>query len=219
MNITLTNSWNKILQDEFEKSYFQQLQAFVKEEYQTQNCYPKENEIFYAFEKTPFEKIKVVILGQDPYHGIGQAHGLCFSVPVGIAFPPSLKNIFIELKNDLGIEKISGNLTSWAEQGVFLLNSTLSVRSGEAGSHQKKGWETFTDEVIKIISNQKKNVVFILWGSFAQKKEIFIDSKKHYIIKAPHPSPLSSYRGFFGSKPFSKTNEYLNENGIDEIIW
>lgn len=220
MDVKIEQSWKDRLTEEFEKPYFRNLVTFVKEEYATQTIYPKGNKIFNAFDKTPFDKVKVVILGQDPYHEPNQAHGLCFSVNDGISLPPSLQNIYKELKDDLGITSpSSGNLERWAEQGVLLLNATLTVRAHRAGSHQQKGWEEFTDAVIHKVAEEKNNIVFILWGSYAQKKGAFIDPSKHLIIKSAHPSPLSSYRGFFGSKPFSKTNEYLIKTGQDPINW
>lgn len=219
MEVKIESSWKEILKQEFEKSYFKNLIDFVREEYEQNLCFPKGKNIFNAFNLTPFNQIKVVLLGQDPYHGPGQAQGLCFSVPARIAYPPSLQNIFKELKDDLKIEKNSGDLTSWAKQGVFMLNATLTVKANQAGSHQKHGWEQFTDEVIYQISKQKENVVFILWGSYAQQKITLIDTRKHYIIKSVHPSPLSAYRGFFGSKPFSKTNNFLISKNIEPINW
>ncbi|QYN49636.1 uracil-DNA glycosylase [Apibacter sp. ESL0432] len=219
MNINIEESWKNLLKPEFEKSYFSSLINFVKQEYKEHTCYPKGKNIFKAFELTPFDQVKVVLLGQDPYHGEGQAMGLCFSVPNGIVYPPSLRNIIIELKNDTGIELKSGDLTPWAKQGVFLLNATLTVRAHQAGSHQKKGWETFTDSVIHKISEEKEHVVFILWGSYAQQKINLIDTRKHFIIKSVHPSPLSAHRGFFGSRPFSLTNEYLTSKKIEPIQW
>ncbi len=219
MNIEIESSWKNILQSEFEKPYFSSLIQFVKDEYQTHTCYPKGKNIFKAFELTPFDQVKVVLLGQDPYHGVGQAMGLCFSVPDGITYPPSLRNIITELKEDVGVELKSGDLSSWAKQGVFLLNATLTVRAHEAGSHQNRGWETFTDSVIQKISNEKDSIVFILWGSYAQQKIKLIDTSKHFIIKSVHPSPLSSHRGFFGSKPFSKTNSYLISKNIEPVQW
>lgn len=220
MDVKIESSWKERLAEEFKKPYFVNLVNFVKDEYASQTIYPKGNKIFNAFEKTPFEKVKVVILGQDPYHEPGQAHGLCFSVNDGIPLPPSLQNIYKELKDDLGIvSPLSGNLERWAEQGILLLNATLTVRAHRAGSHQQKGWEEFTDAVIHKIAEEKEHVVFILWGSYAQKKGSFIDPSKHLIIKSPHPSPLSSYRGFFGSKPFSKTNDYLVHIGQTPISW
>jgi uracil-DNA glycosylase len=219
MNINIEVSWKNLLKSEFEKPYFSSLINFVKQEYKDHSCYPKGKNIFKAFELTPFNQVKVVLLGQDPYHGEGQAMGLCFSVPNGIVYPPSLKNIIIELKNDTGIELESGDLTPWAKQGIFLLNATLTVRAHQAGSHQKKGWETFTDSVIRKISEEKEHIVFILWGSYAQQKISLIDTRKHFIIKSVHPSPLSAHRGFFGSRPFSRTNEYLTSKKIEPIQW
>jgi uracil-DNA glycosylase len=208
------------LASEFEKPYFQTLKDFVKHEYASQTIYPKGSLIFNAFDKTPFECVKVVILGQDPYHEPGQAHGLCFSVNEGIALPPSLQNIYKELEDDLEISStVSGNLERWAEQGVLLLNATLTVRAHQAGSHQRRGWEEFTDAVIHRVAEEKEHVVFILWGSYAQQKGAFIDPFRHKVLKSPHPSPLSAYRGFFGSKPFSKTNQYLVQTGQTPIQW
>lgn len=220
MEVRISESWRNVLSEEFEKDYFRQLIQFVKEEYKTQKVFPPGPQIFRAFDECSFEDLKVVILGQDPYHTPGVAHGLAFSASEGQRIPPSLLNIYKELKSDLGIEiPKSPDLSRWAKQGVLLMNATLTVRSGLAGSHQKKGWETFTDSVIKIISDKKENVVFILWGSYAQKKEELIDSSKHFVIKSVHPSPLSADRGFFGSKPFSKANQYLKEHNKDEISW
>lgn len=217
----LTESWRKVLQPEFEKEYYQNLLAFLEEEYQQQEIFPPKNQVYNAFNATAFENVKVVIIGQDPYHDNNQAHGLCFSVNEGIALPPSLINIFKEQKEDLGLEiPFSGNLTSWAEQGVLLLNATLTVQAHQAGSHQKKGWETFTDEVIKIISKEKEDVIFLLWGGFAKKKASLIDANKHHILTSGHPSPLSANRGYwFGNKHFSKVNEILNSLGENEIDW
>jgi len=213
-------SWKEILYDEFQKDYFVNLKQFLVEEKKKYTIYPPGNLIFNAFDKTPFNKVKVVIIGQDPYHGPGQAHGLCFSVLQGIKIPPSLRNIYKELNSELGCEIPNhGNLENWAEQGVLLLNATLTVRDSQAASHQKKGWESFTDSVIRTIANKKENVVFILWGAYSQKKATLIDESKHLILKAPHPSPLSSYRGFFGSKPFSQSNEYLKLHSKKEIEW
>jgi uracil-DNA glycosylase len=218
--VKIESSWKEKLAPEFEKSYFSQLVDFVKNEYVHKTVYPKGSKIFNAFEKTPFDKVKVVILGQDPYHEPGQAHGLCFSVNDGIPLPPSLQNIYTELRSDLGIAPPpSGNLERWAEQGVLLLNATLTVEAHRAGSHQNKGWEEFTDAVIHKIAEEKERIVFILWGSYAQRKGAFIDPDKHLILKAVHPSPLSSYRGFFGSKPFSQTNQYLINTGQLPIHW
>lgn len=213
-------SWKGILNEEFQKDYFVNLKQFLVEEKQQYTIYPSGNLIFNAFDKTPFDDVKVVILGQDPYHGPNQAHGLCFSVPKGEKIPPSLRNIYKEMSSELACEIPNhGNLEKWAEQGVLLINATLTVRAAQAASHQKKGWETFTDSVIRTISKQKENVVFILWGNYAQTKQIFIDENKHCVIKSVHPSPLSASRGFFGSKPFSQANNYLKSNGIDAIDW
>jgi len=213
-------SWKEILYDEFQKDYFVNLKQFLVEEKKKYTIYPPGNLIFNAFDKTPFNKVKVVIIGQDPYHGPGQAHGLCFSVPQGIKIPPSLRNIYKELNSELGCEIPNhGNLEKWAEQGVLLLNATLTVRDSQAASHQKKGWETFTDSVIRTIANKKENVVFILWGNYAQTKQVFIDENKHCIIKSVHPSPLSASRGFFGSKPFSQANNYLKASDIKPVDW
>lgn len=220
MDIEIEESWKKLLSDEFDKGYFHELNQFVEEEYKTQRVYPPYQLIFNAFNSCPLEKVKVVLIGQDPYHGQDQAHGLSFSVKDGVSFPPSLRNIFKELHVDLGIiPPLSGNLERWAQQGVLLLNATLTVRSKEAGSHQKKGWEQFTDAVIKKLSESKENVVFILWGAYAQKKGEIIDSNKHFIIKSAHPSPFSAHNGFFGSKPFSQTNEFLLSKKYDSINW
>ncbi len=221
MDVKIEASWKEILKSEFNKTYFQQIPQHLKiEKKQGKIIYPPGSLIFNAFNSTPFDKIKVVILGQDPYHGPGQAHGLCFSVPNGIAPPPSLVNIFKELHEDIGINLPDhGNLTHWAEQGVFLLNASLTVRAGEPMSHSKIGWAEFTDTVIKKIAELKKNVVFLLWGKFAQEKRVLIDDSKHLILKAPHPSPLSAHAGFFGCRHFSKTNEYLMHNGIDPVDW
>jgi len=220
MDVKIEQSWKERLAPEFEKSYFRTLTDFVRQEYATHKIYPKGSLIFNAFDKTPFDRIKVVILGQDPYHEPGQAHGLCFSVNDGIEFPPSLQNIYKELENDLGIPpKASGNLERWAEQGVLLLNATLTVRAHQAGSHQQKGWEEFTDAVIHRVAEEKEHAVFILWGAYAQKKGEFIDPFRHRILKSAHPSPLSAYRGFFGSKPFSKTNQYLIQTGQTPVEW
>ena len=220
MQVKIEKSWQEVLQPEFDKPYFENLVGFVKQEYASRTIFPPAGQIFSAFNTCPFNDVKVVILGQDPYHGPGQAHGLCFSVNDGIPFPPSLQNIFKEIASDLG-QPIpnSGNLTRWAEQGVLLLNATLTVRASQAGSHQGKGWEEFTDSVIKIISEKSENVVFILWGSYAIKKKALINASKHCILTAPHPSPLSSYRGFFGCKHFSQTNEYLQSVGKTPIAW
>ena len=220
MYVKLNASWKEVLMNEFEKDYFKKLTEFVQNEYNTKTIYPPQSEIFSAFDFTPFENVKVVILGQDPYHGEGQANGLSFSVADGIKLPPSLRNIYKELKDDVGIEiSTSGNLESWAKQGVLLLNATLTVEATKAGSHQKKGWETFTDAVIQKLSDQKENLVFILWGAYAQKKGAKIDRNKHFVIESAHPSPLGAYRGFWGSKPFSTTNQFLKSKNITEIDW
>jgi uracil-DNA glycosylase len=221
MDVKIEASWKEILKSEFNKPYFQQIPQHLKiEKAQGKIIYPPGSLIFNAFNTTPFDKVKVVILGQDPYHGPGQAHGLCFSVPNGIAPPPSLVNIFKELREDIGILiPDHGNLTHWAEQGVFLLNASLTVRAGEPMSHSKMGWAEFTDTVIKKIAELKKNVVFLLWGKFAQEKRVLIDETKHLILRSAHPSPLSAHAGFFGCRHFSKTNEYLMHNGIDPIDW
>ncbi len=221
MKVAIHPSWKKELADEFEKDYFKNLTEFVKAEYNENTCYPKGNDIFSAFDHSIFSNTKVVILGQDPYHGIGQANGLSFSVNDGIQTPPSLQNIFKEIENDLGKPvPNSGNLERWANQGVLLLNATLTVRAHQAGSHQKKGWEQFTDRVIEIISAEKKHVVFLLWGGYAKKKGAKIDSSKHLILTSGHPSPLSANRGYwFGNKHFSKANNYLKENGKKPIDW
>lgn len=220
MEVKIDPSWKKLLNSEFEKEYFLNLAEYIKNEYSSNTIYPAGPMIFNAFNQTPFDKVRVVILGQDPYHGPGQAHGLSFSVQDGVSFPPSLKNIFKELKSDLDVElPETGNLTKWADQGVFLLNSVLTVRKSNPGSLAKKGWETFTDSVIKILSDKKDNLVFLLWGNYAISKENLIDEKRHLILKAPHPSPFSADRGFFGCKHFSKTNVYLSKNNISPIKW
>lgn len=220
INFKLENSWDRYLGPELSKPYFSNLSSFLDDEFSRSVIFPSIDNIFTAFNLTSFENIKVVILGQDPYHGAGQAHGLAFSIQDGVAFPPSLRNILQEYSSDLGYQiPKNGNLTKWAEEGVFLLNTVLTVRAGEAHSHKDIGWETFTDAVIKLISDKKDNIVFILWGKPAQTKTKLIDESKHLVLKAPHPSPLSSYRGFFDSKPFSKTNTYLREHGIEEIDW
>ncbi|MCK9368537.1 uracil-DNA glycosylase [Candidatus Dojkabacteria bacterium] len=220
MDVRIEESWKKRLKDEFEKEYFKQLTEFVKEEYKSKKIYPKPSQIFNAFEFCSFDDVKVVILGQDPYHGVNQANGLCFSVNDGVAIPPSLQNIYKELKNDLGITSPeTGNLDRWAKQGVLLLNSTLTVVANSPASHQGKGWEEFTDSVIKKLSDEKENLVFILWGAYAKKKGEVIDRSKHFVIESAHPSPFSANYGFFKSKPFSKTNYYLKEKGITEIKW
>jgi uracil-DNA glycosylase len=220
MDVKIESDWKSKLKGEFDKEYFVRLTNFVREEYMQSAVYPPGSLIFNAFDLCPFNKVKAVILGQDPYHGPGQAHGLCFSVREGIEFPPSLVNIFKEIESDLGISQpVSGNLSRWADQGVLLLNATLTVRAHLAGSHQKKGWEEFTDNVIKILNNEKKSLVFFLWGAYAQKKGESIDRTKHLVLESVHPSPLSASRGFFGNKHFSKCNDYLKQNGISPINW
>ncbi|OZI12166.1 uracil-DNA glycosylase [Bacillaceae bacterium SAS-127] len=216
----LKNDWAELLQDEFEQSYYLQLREFLKQEYATKTIYPNMYDIFNAFHFTPYEDIKVVILGQDPYHGPNQAHGLSFSVQPGVPLPPSLRNIFKELSQDVGCElPTNGSLIPWAKQGVLLLNTVLTVRQGEANSHRGKGWERFTDRVIACINEREKPVIFILWGRPAQSKLALIDQSKHKIIQAPHPSPLSASRGFFGSRPFSQANDFLQELGETPVNW
>ena len=221
MNVTIAESWKPVLQDEFEKEYFNKLAAFVKQEYRQYRCFPKGSRIFSAFDFCAFDDLKVVIIGQDPYHGVGQANGLCFSVNDGVEKPPSLQNIFKEIESDIGKPiPENGNLERWAKQGVLLLNATLTVRAHQAGSHQHKGWETFTDAVISNISQLKENVVFLLWGGFAKKKGAKIDTSKHYVLASGHPSPLSANRGFwFGNKHFSKTNAFIKRKGLQVIDW
>ncbi|MBD1397573.1 uracil-DNA glycosylase [Pontibacter sp. JH31] len=220
MNVKIEESWQNVLEDEFEKPYFKNLVSFVKDEYASQKVYPPGSQIFSAFELCPFDNVKVVILGQDPYHGPNQANGLAFSVKDGMRIPPSLLNIFKEIKNDLGKDlPPTGNLERWAQQGVLLLNATLTVRAANAGSHQKKGWEEFTDAVVKKVNDLKQGVVFILWGAYAQKKGAFIDERKHLVLKAAHPSPFAADRGFFGTHHFSKANEYLKAQGKEPIDW
>lgn len=219
MSVRIHKSWATQLRQEFEKPYFNELTEFVKNEYKKHRIYPEPKNIFRAFDLCPFDQIKVVILGQDPYHGPSQANGLCFAVSEGVPAPPSLQNIYKELQSDLGITKQKNDLISWAQQGVLLLNATLTVEAGKAGSHQHKGWEEFTDAVIKKISDECEHVVFILWGRYAQDKGKVIDETKHLIIRSAHPSPLSAHAGFFGSKPFSKTNEYLQWVGKESINW
>ncbi len=220
MDVKIEESWKRLLAGEFEKPYFEELTRFVREEFAQHKVYPPGKLIFNAFNQCPFDQVKVVILGQDPYHGPGQAHGLCFSVPEGVAFPPSLQNIFAEIKSDLGIPvPRHGNLERWARQGVFLLNATLTVRATQAGSHQNKGWETFTDRVIHLLAEKKDNLVFMLWGSYAQQKGKFIEPSRHLLLTSVHPSPLSAYRGFFGNRHFSKANQYLSEHGKETIHW
>jgi uracil-DNA glycosylase len=221
MTVKMEASWKEQLEDEFSKEYFKNLTKVVKEEYISNECFPPATSIFSAFNRTPFDKVKVVIIGQDPYHGLNQANGLCFSVNDGISHPPSLMNIFKEIESDLLIPyPESGNLERWADQGVLLLNATLTVRAHEAGSHQKKGWEQFTDTIISLLSEKKEKVVFLLWGGFAKKKGIKINSDKHLILSCGHPSPLSANRGYwFGNKHFSATNTYLKEVGSQQISW
>lgn len=218
MNIDIAPSWHNALRDEFEKPYFSQLMDFVESEYSALEIFPRREDLFRAFEKCPIDRVKVVIIGQDPYHGDGQAHGLCFSVPEGVAFPPSLRNIFKEINEDLGVEiPESGCLDRWAEQGVLLINSVLTVRAHAAASHAGKGWEKFTDAVVRAVAEQREGVVYMLWGGYAQKKASFVDGEKNLVLKSVHPSPLSSYRGFFGCKHFSRANEYLASRGEEPI--
>jgi uracil-DNA glycosylase len=220
MDVKIEAGWKSLLQEEFNKEYFSNLTEFVQDEYKQHTIYPPASQIFNAFELCPLEKTRVVILGQDPYHDVNQAHGLCFSVNNSIKIPPSLVNIYKEIASDIGITPPpSGNLERWARQGVLLLNATLTVRAHQAGSHQKKGWEEFTDSVIKHLSKEKENIVFLLWGAYAGKKATLIDPNKHCILKSPHPSPLSAHRGFFGNKHFSKTNAFLKNKGLQEIEW
>ncbi len=220
MNVQIEESWKEHLAPEFEKDYFYRLTDFVKKEYTHYSVYPPGKLIFNAFNSCPFNKVKVVIIGQDPYHEPGQAHGLCFSVNDGVPFPPSLQNIFKEIQSDLGTSTpTSGNLTRWTEQGVLLMNATLTVRAHQAGSHQNKGWEEFTDAAIRHLAEEREHLVFLLWGSYAQKKGAVIDRKKHLILTSAHPSPLSAYRGFFGNGHFSKANEYLRAHQQEPIVW
>lgn len=220
MEFEIEKSWEINLKEELGKKYFLDLKEFLERERNSHIIYPSDNLVFQAFNKTPFDSVKVVILGQDPYHGEGQAHGLSFSVPDGVKFPPSLRNIYKELTSDVSIEvPFNGNLTNWANQGVLLLNATLTVRKGEAGSHQKKGWEIFTNECIKLISDKNEGVVFLLWGNYAKQKEVLIDAKKHFVLKSVHPSPFSARNGFFGCKHFSKTNEILVSQNKPPIDW
>ena len=220
MNVQIEETWKEVLAPEFEKDYFIRLTDFVRQEYQTTTVYPPGKLIFNAFNLCPYNKVKVVIIGQAPYHGPGQAHGLCFSVNDGVPFPPSLQNIFKEIHDDLGTPiPATGNLTRWAEQGVLMLNATLTVRAHQAGSHQRKGWEEFTDAAIRALAEKRKHLVFILWGSYAQKKGAFIDRNKHLVLTSVHPSPLSAYNGFFGNRHFSRANEYLIQHGETPIVW
>jgi uracil-DNA glycosylase len=218
--VNIEASWAQRLQGEFEQPYFDRLVAFVKAEYAAGPCYPPGPLIFNAFRQTPFDSVKVVILGQDPYHGPGQAHGLCFSVPEGVDFPPSLRNIFQEVQSETGAPMpSSGDLTRWARQGVFLLNTCLSVRAHQAFSHSGQGWETFTDAVIRELAGKRRNLVYMLWGSYAQRKAAFVDRKSNLVLETAHPSPLSAFRGFFGCGHFRKANEYLRQNGMEPIEW
>jgi uracil-DNA glycosylase len=220
MNVTIESGWKQILQPEFDAPYFEILTRFVRQAYQTTTVYPPGRLIFEAFNRTPFDRVKVVILGQDPYHGAGQAHGLCFSVQDGVQLPPSLVNIYKELSQEYHCPMpTGGNLTHWAEQGVLLLNATLTVQGGLAGSHQGKGWERFTDAVIAHLSQQRQGLVFMLWGNYAQQKGRVIDRRKHLVLEAPHPSPLSASRGFFGCGHFQKANQYLEAHGVTPIRW
>jgi uracil-DNA glycosylase len=221
MEVKIENSWKEVLKEEFNKEYFARLTTLVREEYKSGTpIYPPAKLIFNAFDHCPFDKVKVVILGQDPYHGAGQANGLCFSVNKGVAFPPSLLNIFKEIANDTGNPiPEDGDLTRWSDQGVLLLNATLTVRASQAGSHQKRGWEEFTDAAIRQLATRRENIVFILWGCYAQKKGAFIDTEKHLVLKSPHPSPLSAYQGFFGNHHFTLANDYLAKHGKEKIVW
>ena len=220
MDVKIEPSWKAVLAEEFEKDYFSNLTKFVHEEYRTAQIFPPGRQIFAAFDATPFNDVKVVILGQDPYHDVNQANGLCFSVNNGVAFPPSLLNIFKEIKSDIGTEiPQSGDLSRWAHQGVLLLNATLTVRAHMAGSHQGRGWETFTDAVIAHLARECEHLVFLLWGSYAIKKGAFIDRTRHLVLTSPHPSPLSAHRGFFGNHHFSRANEYLTAHGKTPIVW
>ena len=220
MNVRIEESWKQKLTPEFEKDYFIKLTEFVRAEYASKTIYPPAKQIFNAFDHCPFDDVKVVIIGQDPYHGPGQAHGLCFSVAEGVPNPPSLQNIFKEIMSDLGKPlPANGDLTRWARHGVLLLNATLTVQAHQAGSHQRKGWEEFTDAAIRLLAEEREHLVFILWGAYAQKKGAFIDRSKHLVLASAHPSPLSAYNGFFGNKHFSRTNEYLKAHGIAEIEW
>lgn len=220
MDVAIEPSWKQALAKEFEQPYFEQLTNFVRSEYQRTKIYPPPKQIFYAFNHCPFDHVKVIIIGQDPYHGQGQANGLCFSVRNGVAIPPSLQNIYKEIHDDLGLPiPTTGNLEHWADQGVLLLNATLTVQAGQAGSHQGKGWEQFTDAVIKILSDQKTGLVFLLWGNYAKQKGAIIDRSKHHVLTAAHPSPFSANNGWFGCKHFSQTNALLHANGQTPIAW
>ncbi len=220
MNVRMEESWKAQLQSEFEQDYFYNLVNFVRSEYATTTVYPAGSQIFRAFDLSPFDSTKVVILGQDPYHEPHQAHGLCFSVDKGVQFPPSLQNIYKEIHDDIGtVVSSQGDLSDWARQGVLLLNATLTVRAHQAGSHQNKGWEQFTDAVIHRLAEQREHIVFILWGAYAQRKGAFINKSKHLVLQSPHPSPLSAHRGFFGNRHFSTANRYLQEHGMSPIVW
>lgn len=220
ISVRIGSSWGDFLRTEFEAPYFADLMAFVRSEYAKERVYPQRSKIFRAFDDCPLESVRVVVVGQDPYHGPGQANGLCFSVNPGVSFPPSLVNIFKEVSSDLGTEKpLDGDLGRWADQGVLLLNSILTVRDGNPGSHQGRGWERFTDSVIRLLSEEYEHLVFMLWGGYAQRKGVIIDRSKHLVLEAPHPSPLSVYRGFFGCKHFSRANDYLAALGKDPIRW
>lgn len=220
MDVKISESWKNLLQAEFDKPYFEELTRFVKAEYAQGSVFPAGRNIFRAFDKCPFEKLKVVIIGQDPYHGVGQANGLCFSVDDGVQYPPSLQNIFKEIQDDLGTPiPQSGNLDRWAEQGVLLLNAVLTVRAHQAASHAGRGWEQFTDAVVRTIAERKEGVVYMLWGNYAQRKGQIADPERNLILKSVHPSPLSVYRGFFGCKHFSKANDYLIKSGKEPIVW
>lgn len=220
MNVRIDESWKQVLQPEFDKPYFEQLTSFVRSEYARTVIYPPAGQIFNAFDHCPFDKVKVVIIGQDPYHEQGQANGMCFSVAPGVQMPPSLMNIFKEIQSDLGKPfPADGDLTRWADQGVLLLNATLTVQAHYAGSHQRRGWEEFTDAVIRVLSEQRTHLVFILWGAYAQKKGAVIDPTRHLVLKSAHPSPLSAYNGFFGNHHFSLANDYLTQHGLQPIDW
>lgn len=220
MNVRIDESWKQVLQPEFDKSYFEQLTSFVRSEYARTVIYPPAGQIFNAFDHCPFDKVKVVIIGQDPYHEQGQANGMCFSVAPGVQMPPSLVNIFKEIQSDLGKPfPADGDLTRWADQGVLLLNATLTVQAHYAGSHQRRGWEEFTDAVIRVLCEQRSHLVFILWGAYAQKKGAVIDPTRHLVLKSAHPSPLSAYNGFFGNHHFSLANDYLTQHGLQPIDW
>lgn len=220
MNVRIDESWREVLQTEFDKPYFEMLTDFVRHAYRTTQCFPPAGQIFRAFDLCPFDKVRVVIIGQDPYHDVNQAHGLCFSVQDGVKIPPSLDNIYKELNRDLGKPiPTTGNLTHWAEQGVLLLNATLTVEAHKAGSHQGKGWEELTDAAIMALNEKREKIVFMLWGSYAQRKGKYIDRRKHLVLEAVHPSPLSAYRGFIGCGHFSQANNYLLQQGLSPIAW